>query len=206
MTANTITQFAVNVGLVVLSVSFLLTVWRVIKGPTLPDRVIALDMLVGIVMGFIALIAIRTGFTLYIDIAISLGLVGFLATVAFARFILSRKRREGEDGSPPDGSSEQTTAANGKTSRAINPTALPAPQAGAPALKEAAPKPVRSKSEATKASAAKVKIAKAKAAKKVAAAAEPGKPGAAAAASTAGSRPPRKPAVKNKPVVKKETP
>ena len=38
-------------------------------------------------MGFIALIAIRTGFTLYIDIAISLGLVGFLATVAFARFI-----------------------------------------------------------------------------------------------------------------------
>jgi multisubunit Na+/H+ antiporter MnhF subunit len=98
MTAETITQSAVHVGLVVLGVSFLLTVWRVIRGPTLPDRVIALDMLVGIVMGFIALIAIRTGFTLYIDIAISLGLVGFLATVAFARFILSRKRREGEDG------------------------------------------------------------------------------------------------------------
>ena len=101
MTAETITQSAVHVGLVVLGVSFLLTVWRVIKGPTLPDRVIALDMLVGIVMGFIALIAIRTGFTLYIDIAISLGLVGFLATVAFARFILSRKRREGEDGTRP---------------------------------------------------------------------------------------------------------
>ena len=101
MTADTITQSAVHVGLVVLGVSFLLTVWRVIKGPTLPDRVIALDMLVGIVMGFIALIAIRTGFTLYIDIAISLGLVGFLATVAFARFILSRKRREGEDGTRP---------------------------------------------------------------------------------------------------------
>ncbi|MCB5202767.1 cation:proton antiporter [Neorhizobium sp. T786] len=101
MTSAAITQFAVNVGLFVLGVSFLLTVWRVIKGPTLPDRVIALDMLVGIVMGFIALIAIRTGFTLYIDIAISLGLVGFLATVAFARFILSRKARAGEDGTRP---------------------------------------------------------------------------------------------------------
>ena len=39
---------------------------------------------------FLAVIGIRTGFTLYLDIAIALGLVGFLATVAFARFILSR--------------------------------------------------------------------------------------------------------------------
>jgi len=101
MTAETITQLSVHIGLGVLGLSFLLTVWRVIRRPTLPDRVIALDMLVGIVMGFIALIAIRTGFTLYIDIAISLGLVGFLATVAFARFILSRRRREGEDGTLP---------------------------------------------------------------------------------------------------------
>lgn len=212
MTANTITQFAVHVGLIVLGISFLLTAWRVIKGPTLPDRVIALDMLVGIVMGFIALIAIRTGFTLYIDIAISLGLVGFLATVAFARFVLSRKRREGEDGSPPEGSSEQTPARKDKASKALVPApatavaALPAPQAGALALKQAAPKTALSKSEATKASAAKVKIAKARAAKKMAAPADLGKSGAAAAAPTAGSRAPRKPTVKNKPPVKKETP
>src|SRR5690606_19678159 len=101
MTAETITQLSVHVGLGVLGLSFLLTVWRVIRGPTLPDRVIALDMLVGIVMGFSALFAARPDFTLYIDIAISLGLVGFLATVAFARFILSRRRREGEDGTLP---------------------------------------------------------------------------------------------------------
>jgi multicomponent Na+:H+ antiporter subunit F len=52
--------------------------------------VVALDMLVGIVIGFIAVTALRTGYTLYVDIAIALGLVGFLATVAFARFILVR--------------------------------------------------------------------------------------------------------------------
>lgn len=92
--AETILVWALWVALLVLGLSFFLTVWRVVKGPTLPDRVLALDMLVGIVIGFIALIAIRTGFTLYIDIAISLGLVGFLATVAFARFILSRVRRD----------------------------------------------------------------------------------------------------------------
>ncbi|MBW6421216.1 cation:proton antiporter [Rhizobium sp. XQZ8] len=87
-----ILSWSVWAALVVLAMAFLLTVWRVVKGPTLADRVVALDMLTGIVIGFIALIAIRTGFTLYIDIAISLGLVGFLATVAFARFILSRGR------------------------------------------------------------------------------------------------------------------
>ena len=98
---ETIIQAACNFALVVLGVAFIMTVYRVVKGPTLPDRVLALDMLVGIVIGFIAVIAIRTGYTLYIDIAISLGLVGFLATVAFARFILARGirgERPAEDG------------------------------------------------------------------------------------------------------------
>ncbi|MGF0536826.1 cation:proton antiporter [Agrobacterium sp. ES01] len=87
---DTIIQVTCNFALVVLCIAILLTVFRVVRGPTLPDRVLALDMLVGIVIGFIAVIAIRTGYTLYVDIAISLGLVGFLATVAFARFILAR--------------------------------------------------------------------------------------------------------------------
>jgi multicomponent Na+:H+ antiporter subunit F len=92
--AETILSFTTWLALALLVAAFLLTVWRVVQGPTLPDRVVALDMLVGIVIGFIALIAIRTGFTLYIDIAIALGLVGFLATVAFARFILVSKARQ----------------------------------------------------------------------------------------------------------------
>lgn len=89
-----IVSLAASVALVVLGLALLLTVWRVIAGPSLPDRILALDMLTGIAIGFIAVIAVRTGFSLYIDIAISLGLVGFLATVAFARFVLSRGRPE----------------------------------------------------------------------------------------------------------------
>ena len=89
MTAAFIVSAASMVALAILAVAFLLTVYRVVVGPTLPDRVLALDMLVAVAIGFIAVIAIKTGFTLYIDIAISLGLVGFLATVAFARFILT---------------------------------------------------------------------------------------------------------------------
>ena len=82
------------VALALLSLSFLLTVYRVVRGPTLPDRILSLDMLVAAAIAFIAVIGIRTGFTLYVDIAIALGLVGFLATVAFARFILARGQTE----------------------------------------------------------------------------------------------------------------
>ncbi len=83
-------EFAELAAMGLLSLSFLVTVYRFIVGPTLPDRVLALDMLVSVAIGFIAVVGIRTGFTLYLDIAIALALVGFLATVAFARFILSR--------------------------------------------------------------------------------------------------------------------
>jgi multicomponent Na+:H+ antiporter subunit F len=87
-------DWALTAALGVLSLALLLTVVRVVVGPTLPDRVIALDMLVAIAIGFIAVLGIRTGQTLYADIAIALGLVGFLATVAFARFILQRRSIE----------------------------------------------------------------------------------------------------------------
>ncbi|WP_104667675.1 cation:proton antiporter [Ensifer adhaerens] len=85
-----ILALATGFAMVVLSAALLMTVWRIIRGPTLPDRVLGLDMLVAIAIGLIAVVAIRTGFNLYIDIAIALGLVGFLATVAFARFVLAR--------------------------------------------------------------------------------------------------------------------
>ncbi|WVT04542.1 cation:proton antiporter [Sinorhizobium chiapasense] len=88
--AQTVLSAAIGFALVLLSAALLMTVLRIIRGPTLPDRVLGLDMLVAIAIGFIAVIAIKTGFNLYIDIAIALGLVGFLATVAFARFILTR--------------------------------------------------------------------------------------------------------------------
>ena len=94
MTAAMLLDWALTAALGVLSVALLITVVRIIIGPTLPDRVIGLDMLVAIAIGFIAVLGIRTGQPLYADIAIALGLVGFLATVAFARFVLQRRSFE----------------------------------------------------------------------------------------------------------------
>ncbi|MBZ8133106.1 cation:proton antiporter [Afifella sp. IM 167] len=83
-------EICVVAALVCLIVSFALIAIRIIRGPTFADRVLALDMLVSVGIGFIAVIGVKTQFYLYIDIAIALGLVGFLATVAFARFVMHR--------------------------------------------------------------------------------------------------------------------
>ncbi|PWK75767.1 cation:proton antiporter [Aminobacter sp. AP02] len=89
MTGAAFLNMCANFALGAITISFLLVVVRVVKGPSLPDRILALDMLVAVAIGFIAVLGLRTGFTLYVDIAIALGLVGFLATVAFARFVMS---------------------------------------------------------------------------------------------------------------------
>jgi multicomponent Na+:H+ antiporter subunit F len=120
MGAETVISVASTIALFLICAAFFLTAWRIIKGPTLPDRIVALDMLVATAIGFIAVIAIRTGFNLYIDIAIALGLVGFLATVAFARFIMSQGMQPGE-ASSPDGEAPRKGLRHtkpGKTRRA----------------------------------------------------------------------------------------
>lgn len=86
--AETFLQFAVYLALGFLTIAFVLVIVRVVVGPTLPDRILAIDTLVVVAIGYIAIIGVKSGFYLYVDIAIALALVGFLATVAFARFVL----------------------------------------------------------------------------------------------------------------------
>ncbi|ODT47421.1 cation:proton antiporter [Devosia sp. 63-57] len=84
------------IALVLLGLALLLSMVRIVIGPTLADRVLALDLLTVVAMGFIGAVAVRTGISLYLDIAIAVALLGFLATVALARYILSRGARAEE--------------------------------------------------------------------------------------------------------------
>ena len=96
MTGAEVLLHATTLALGILIVALLLTIVRLIRGPTLADRVLALDLLTVLAIGFIAAIAIRTGFSLYLDIAISIGLLGFLSTVALARYLLRQAdKRDG---------------------------------------------------------------------------------------------------------------
>lgn len=83
-------DWASMLALAMTALALLLSLTRIVVGPTLADRVLALDLLTIVVMGFVGIIAVRTGLTLYLEIAIAIALMGFLATVALARYILQR--------------------------------------------------------------------------------------------------------------------
>jgi multicomponent Na+:H+ antiporter subunit F len=75
------------IALSIMGVAILLAVVRLIRGPSLPDRVVALDLISILVAGVTAIYAIETGQAVFLDVAIVLALIGFLATVAFAHYI-----------------------------------------------------------------------------------------------------------------------
>lgn len=91
MSAVDVLELTTMVALILLGLALLISVVRIIIGPTLADRVLALDLMTVLAMGFVGAVAIRTGLMLYLDIAIALALLGFLATIALARYILSKK-------------------------------------------------------------------------------------------------------------------
>ncbi|MBF0680916.1 MAG: cation:proton antiporter [Devosia sp.] len=86
-------DWASLIALVLLGAALLVSIVRIIIGPTLADRVLGLDLLTVLALAFIGAIAVRTGLTLYLDIAIAVALLGFLATIAFARYLLRKAKQ-----------------------------------------------------------------------------------------------------------------
>ncbi|MBM3135301.1 MAG: cation:proton antiporter [Chloroflexi bacterium] len=70
-----------------LSLAVVLAFVRLVRGPSLPDRVVALDLIATLVMGIIAVYAIARNQPVLLDVAIVLALLSFLGTVAFARYL-----------------------------------------------------------------------------------------------------------------------
>lgn len=83
-----------------LGVGFVLVLARLIKGPTLADRVVALDLLTPLGIGFLAAYALLSGLTVVLEVAAILALLGFLSTVAFATYLERRLQAADEARSP----------------------------------------------------------------------------------------------------------
>ena len=73
-----------------LALALALALVRLVRGPGLPDRVVALDLIGFLTVGFIALTAIDTGVAAFIDAAVTLALIAFVASIAFARYLEHR--------------------------------------------------------------------------------------------------------------------
>lgn len=87
-------EYLTYIILPILSISGLLVFIRFLIGPRLSDRVIALDLLITIGIGVIAVYTILNRKESFMDIAMILGLIAFLGTVAFSYYLEKRKKNE----------------------------------------------------------------------------------------------------------------
>ncbi|WP_081208539.1 cation:proton antiporter [Salegentibacter sediminis] len=90
----TLNDYIYYVILPVLAFSILLIFYRFFKGPSIVDKIIALDLLITTGIGIIAVYSIVHGRSTFMDTAMILALIAFLSTVAFSYFIEKRNRKK----------------------------------------------------------------------------------------------------------------
>ncbi|CAM3545635.1 monovalent cation/H+ antiporter complex subunit F [Halomonas lysinitropha] len=74
-------------SLAVMSLALCLAFVRLFRGPSLPDRVVALELFSSILVGIIGVVAIATDVPSLLDVAIVMALMAFMAAIGFARFL-----------------------------------------------------------------------------------------------------------------------
>lgn len=79
--------WALDFATVAVGLALVLCVWRLLRGPEAPDRVLALDTMYINVVALVVLLGIRHGSDLYFEAALLIALLGFAATVALARYL-----------------------------------------------------------------------------------------------------------------------
>ena len=79
---------AITITLTLLAAALLLTAWRLLIGPDATDRILALDTLYVNAVALIMVLGIAYGTTRHFEAALLIALLGFISTVALARFLL----------------------------------------------------------------------------------------------------------------------
>jgi multicomponent Na+:H+ antiporter subunit F len=75
---------------ILLAIAIILTFIRIMRGPSLADRVVGFDLLAAAAIGIIAIASVRFHDPIFIDVALLLGLLAFVSTVAFGRYLNRR--------------------------------------------------------------------------------------------------------------------
>jgi multicomponent Na+:H+ antiporter subunit F len=79
-----------NVAMFMLALAAGIALVRLLRGPSLPDRVVAMDLLGTLTVGLLVVGAAASGQRAFLDAAIIIALIGFVSNIAYARFIERR--------------------------------------------------------------------------------------------------------------------
>jgi len=81
-------NLSLQIGLLLISIAFLLSFYRLIKGPATPDRILALDTLYVNSIALLVLAGIYLKSMVYFEAALLIALLGFVGTVALSKYLL----------------------------------------------------------------------------------------------------------------------
>lgn len=81
-------NIAVTTAFVCIALALLLNFWRLVRGPSLPDRILALDTMYINTVALLVLIGIHEGLAVYFEAALLIALMGFVGTVALCKYLL----------------------------------------------------------------------------------------------------------------------
>lgn len=85
-------SWALVLTLLMLCGGLILSFLRLARGPSLADRIVALEAIASLVVGIVAAYAVMTRDPVFLDVAIVLALVAFIAAIAFASYLEKRGR------------------------------------------------------------------------------------------------------------------
>jgi len=86
--ADNLMQYALIGAFIVVALGQIMSMIRLVIGPDTGDRILALDTMVVNAIGMIVLLGIAQGIQIYFEAAMIIAMLGFVSTVAYARFIL----------------------------------------------------------------------------------------------------------------------
>ena len=88
MSPADIMNTALIIAMIALALGQVLSMVRIVIGPTTGDRILALDTMVINALGLVIVLGISQGVKVYFEVALLIAMLGFVSTVALARFIL----------------------------------------------------------------------------------------------------------------------
>ena len=87
-TASNVMDMALIIAFVALALGQILSMVRLVLGPTPGDRILALDTMVVNALGLVVVLGIKQGTQVFFEVSLLIAMLGFVSTVALARFIL----------------------------------------------------------------------------------------------------------------------
>lgn len=81
-------KLAMTIAFALVAAAFALTLWRLLRGPGKPDRILALDTLYVNAIALLVLVGIHRDSALYFESALLIAMMGFVSTVALCKYLL----------------------------------------------------------------------------------------------------------------------